>query len=83
MVNRIWLSGLTKGPPLHNECNCLGADFVSMLKNIKRNTTEVCLTTVVVAGMKSESNPTEYIHNSNEKMQIPFYVYRSLWLTIS
>lgn len=65
MVSGIWVSDLTNGPPLHNECNCLGADFVSILKNIKCNAIEVSLTKAVVAHMKSESGN---IHNSSDKM---------------
>lgn len=79
MVSGIWRSDLTDGPPLHNECNCLGADFVSILKNIKWNPIEVTLTTAVMVGMKSKSDPTENIHNSNDKMQIPFYEFTEVY----
>jgi len=67
MVSGMWLSDLTDGSPLHNECNCLGADFISTLKNMEFNTTEFSVNTVVVVVMKSESDPTENIHNCNDK----------------
>lgn len=67
----------------HHECKCLGADFVSTLKNIKSNTPEVSLTMVVVAGMKSESDPAENIHNSNDKMQIPLYQFTEVYDFVS
>lgn len=53
-VSGICFTDYSDGPPLHNECNCVEADFGHTLKNIKCNATEISLTTVGLADTKSE-----------------------------